>query len=104
MNYAQGLIIAKKRPLIVVDFAIREIEPALRKTARNTYACGKYPHQYDDYVIVAEIIGSGGDFLMVPPTYGDCNFEQKQELRQRPAVDHVNDPAIMNLINGAKNG
>jgi hypothetical protein len=85
---------------ILVDFDIIEIPFEDRKTVAEQYGRGVIEDgAKDDYVLVAKIKGTK-EFLMVPSAYGSCTYAKKSEPGHRPKPDHVNHPALQEILNG----
>jgi hypothetical protein len=94
---------AHEVPLILMDFPIRQIHPHLRRTVREAYPRNTFDSKFSNYVLVAEILGSNGDYLMVPPELGKCYYEQKSGPHKRPPDNHVNSQESLAILKGATN-
>lgn len=87
----------KEVPHIVIDFDIKEYPK--RFTVKQKYPRCDFAPRYGEYVIIG-IIKNTGEDLVVPPEFGHCTFGHKQDPRSPPATNHVNHPALQEIING----
>lgn len=100
-NGLSNFMMAADRGHILVGFPIREIDVDRRRRVKDAYKSGDYTAKFADYIVVAEIIGSNGDYLIVPPLYGKCSYEQQSSPKQRPPDNHKNNPVVMSMIDAA---
>lgn len=99
-SFLKGLQQPFDRGHIVIDFDIIEFPLEDRKTVVDKYGPWKFNRKFHKFVIVGLIKATNED-LIVPPEYGMCSFGLKFEPQTRPPIDHLNHPAIQELIDGS---